>query len=194
MCVLSVLAFLGLASCVTRVPPASDRPLEPGSTAIVGHVITVLTGPSNRWWSPELRFFEIVEKSNGQRTQVMLESDDAWFSVQVDPGDYEVVRLQISEGAFLATAGPTLAFTAKPHEITYVGTWRLGIETPQYDRAVLISAVAEPLDHVRANIRATDLSKREIALSLPTPNLTEARLYEVPPYPRIWWFRRHQTS
>src|ERR1044071_8966571 len=110
--------LFAFTSCVTRVPAEEPAAIEPGATVIVGHVITVLTGPSNRWWSPELRFFEIVHAGTGERTQVMVESDDAWFTVRVKPGDYQLVRLQVSEGAFLANAGPIIRFTAAPGEVT----------------------------------------------------------------------------
>ncbi|MGH7256548.1 MAG: hypothetical protein ACREI3_12325, partial [Nitrospirales bacterium] len=78
--------------------------------------------------------------------------------------------------------------------VTYLGTWRLGVSSPRYGREVLLSFVEE-LEETWPIVvdRYPGLRDRPITTVLPNPVLSETRLYEVPPYPRIWFFRRHHT-
>jgi hypothetical protein len=166
-----------------------------GQSVALGRVITLLTGPTTRWFKPELRFFEVVSTSSHERFRIDVHSDDAWFVLPVPPGEYELSRLQIAEGAFLGTAGLEPKFRVAEGQVTYVGTWRLGIESPQYDRSVLLSAIAEPQTAVdEAVARYPSLHDRSVTTDLLNPSTVETRIYEVPPYPRFKWFRRHQTS
>jgi hypothetical protein len=183
-----------LTGCVSRIHNDDALPAEPGGTLVVGHIITVLTGPSSRWYPPELRFFEIMHRATGARTKVLVESDDAWFAVPVQPGDYELVRLDVAEGPFQGMAATNLTFTVDPGTVTYVGTWRLGVSTPTYQRMMLLSAVAESESELRNTSVAVSFQDRAIITTLPNPVTTETRLYEVRPYPAVNWFRRHQTS
>jgi hypothetical protein len=93
----------------------------------------------------------------------------------------------------MATLNP--GFKVLEGTVTYVGTWRLGIESPQYDRSVLLSAVEESEEAVRrALVPYALLQDRPVSTGLLNPAMVETRLYEIPPYPRYWWFRRHHTS
>jgi hypothetical protein len=195
------LIVLALAGCATTtlpaLPNASDSSKSPYSdgAVVMGHVMTVLMGPTTRGYVPELRFFELINTETQDRIRVDVESEDRWFIVPLPPGDYELSRLQVAEGGFLATAGLSPGFKVAGGELTYVGTWRLGIESPQYDRSVLLSAVIENEDVVRRALAPYhSLRNRPLSIDLLTPATVESRLYEVPPYPRFWWFRRHHTS
>ncbi|MGE0276681.1 MAG: hypothetical protein AB7G68_17530 [Nitrospiraceae bacterium] len=193
-----VLSFvlLTFGGCVTTLPASPDSSeVTLSSALVVGHVVTVLIGPTTRPYAPELRFFELINTATQERIRVDIESKDRWFIVPLLPGDYELSRLQISEGAFQSTAGLNPGFKVIERRITYVGTWRLGIESPQYDRSALLSAIEEDREIVRRALVSYD-SLREYPFStyLLAPTPIETRLYEVPPYPRFWWFRRHHTS
>ncbi|MEX5217051.1 MAG: hypothetical protein NW701_04410 [Nitrospira sp.] len=193
-----VLSFvlLTFGGCVTTLPASPDSSeVTLSSALVVGHVVTVLIGPTMRPYAPELRFFELINTATQERIRVDIESKDRWFIVPLLPGDYELSRLQISEGAFQSTAGLNPGFKVIERRITYVGTWRLGIESPQYDRSALLSAIEEDREVVRRALVSYD-SLREYPFStyLLAPTPIETRLYEVPPYPRFWWFRRHHTS
>jgi hypothetical protein len=195
-----VLSFvlLTFGGCVTTLPASPDSSevtLSSDGALVVGHVVTVLIGPTTRPYAPELRFFELINTATQERIRVDVESGDRWFIVPLGPGDYELSRIQISEGAFQATAGLNPGFKVIEGRITYVGTWRLGIESPQYDRSALLSAIEEDREVVRRAMISYD-SSREYPFStyLLAPTPIETRLYEVPPYPRFWWFRRHHTS
>ena len=198
---LEPLVILILTGCATTTLPAlpnssdsSKAPYSDGSI-VVGHVITVLMGPTTRGHLPELRFFELINIATQDRIRVEVESEDRWFILPLPPGDYELSRVQVAEGGFQGTAGLNPGFKVAGGELTYVGTWRLGIESPQYDRSILLSAVMENEDVVRRVLAPYySLRNRPLSTDLLTPATVETRMYEVPPYPRFWWFRRHHTS
>jgi hypothetical protein len=119
----------------------SERP-HPEDAIIVEHVITALLGPTTRDYNPKLQFFELINSATHDRIRVDVDSEDGWFILPLTPGTYEIARLQIAEGGFLANAGLSSRFDVR-EGITYVGTWRLGVELPQYDRKVIISVVTE---------------------------------------------------
>jgi hypothetical protein len=195
--VVSLLVILLVTACVARMSAVPDDPraLHDTDTVAIGRVITVLVGPSNRWYEPELRFFEVVHRATGHRTQVMIEGADKWFVIPLLPGDYDLSRVQVSEGAFRGMAKVGVSFSVAANGATYVGTWQLGVDTPQYNRTVILSAVQEPLQDVADHLRLYPaLRDRPVQSRLPTPAVAEARLFEISPYPTIWWFRRHQTS
>lgn len=188
------LLLLVLTGCVTTMPLVPDAIPDHGSV-VIGHAVTVLLGPTTRWFTSELRFFELVNVATQKRTRVDVNSDDAWFILPVPAGQYELSRIQISEGAFMGMAGLDPKFQASEGDVTYVGTWRFGVESPHYDRTVLLSAVAEPEPALRDALTSYPaLEARPITTHLLTPSTIETRLYEAPPYPRFKWFRRHHTS
>jgi hypothetical protein len=188
------LLVCAVTGCVTTMPALPESVSTDGAV-VIGRAVTVLLGPTTRWFTPELRFFEVVNTVTHQRIRVDVNSEDAWFILPLPAGQYEVSRVQISEGAFLGMAGLKPQFRVVEGHITYIGTWRIGVESPQYNRTILLSAVTEAEPAVR-NALATypALDGRPIATQLLTPSTIETRLYEVPPYPRFWWFRRHHTS
>lgn len=193
-----VVAFLllvgAVTGCVTTMPALPESVSTDGAI-VIGRAVTVLLGPTTRWFTPELRFFELVNTATQERIRVDVKSDDAWFILPLPAGEYELGRIQISEGAFMGMVAFESRFRAGDGRITYIGTWRFGVESPQYDRTVLLSAVAEGEPAVRQALATYPLlDGRSIATDLLAPSIIEARLYEAPPYPRFWWFRRHQTS
>lgn len=194
---LFLLTVIGCTTTLPALPESSElsRSVSYDGALVVGRAMTVLTGPTTRAYVPELRFFELINTATQDRIRIEIESDDRWFILPLPPGDYELSRLQVSEGGFLATAALNPGFKVADGQITYVGTWRFGIESPQYDRSVLLSAVTESEDAVRRALAPYgSLKDRPFLTDLLNPATVETRLYEVPPYPRYWWFRRHHTS
>jgi len=193
--IVTLLGLVGLFGCVTSMSAIPERVPAEDKAVAIGRVVTVLTGPTTRWYTPQLRFFEVVNSTTGERIRVDVQSDDAWFVLPLPAGEYELSRIQISEGAFLGMAGLEPRFQVNAGEVTYVGSWRFGVESPQYNRTVLLSAVAEDQAAVRqALARYPELNGRPVSTELLEPSTVETRLFEVPPYPRFWWFRRHHTS
>jgi hypothetical protein len=190
----ALLLLCAVTGCVTTLPVRPESVSRDGAI-VVGRAVTVLLGPTTRWFIPELRFFEVVNTVTNARIRVDVNSDDAWFVLPLPAGQYELSRIQISEGAFMGVAGLNPQFQVSEDGVTYVGTWRFGVESPQYDRSVLLSAVTERDPSIRDALAPYPvLVDRPIVTHLLTPPTIETRLYEVPPYPRVWFFRRHHTS
>lgn len=182
--------------CVTTLPSTSEVPLIGEQPIVVGRAVTVLMGPTNRWYGPEVRFLELVSRESGKRYQVMVESEDRQFILEVPPGEYVVSRVQISEGPFMSLADLHETFTVFPERINYVGTWRFGVDMPKYGRKVLVSIVEEDEGRRMAAKRFVEQhpewSDRQISTVLPEPMTSESRLYEVAPYPRVHRYFRRQ--
>ncbi len=89
-----------------------------------------------------------------------------------------------------------MTFPVGATAITYVGTWRFGIDSPGYGRMIVVSVVADQAEITQAREfldgRYPMLKGSSMAETLPLPARVEARLYEVMPYPRYpRYFRRH---
>lgn len=186
---------LVLTGCVTELPATVESPNAGGALG-VGRVVTVITGESERMYEPELRSFEFINLRTGERFRVNVKSDDQLFTLSLSPGEYELTRVQVNEGPFLSIAQLSVSFALEQGAITYLGTWRFGVESPQYGRMVVVSMIPDDKDRLQAaqSIRDKypDREAQSIVTRLPDPTHSEARLYEVMPYPRYpTYFRRH---
>ena len=182
-------------SCATELASTPES-LEASASVVFGRAVTVLTGKTTRWYGPAVRFFELANRHTNERFRVELRSDDKLFVLQLPVGEYVLSRVQISEGPFMSMADFQSTFQVAADQVTYLGTWRFGVDTPRYGRMVVVSAVQEQEDQAQAErqlmARYPDLEGRPIAMVLPIPASAESRLYEVMPYPRYSrYFRRH---
>ena len=184
-----------LSGCATELPvivAAGDV----SGTLVVGRVVTNITGEVQRIYAPELRSFEVINTENQERFKVDVQSADEYFSLSLPPGNYELSRVQISEGPFLSMAQLSAGFALKPNVMTFLGTWHFGVDSPKYGRQVVVSMAYDEQDHERAQQFVKDtyptVNARSPVMLVPEPSHEEARLYEVMPYPRILgYFRRH---
>ena len=194
-------ALLGLLSspvlggCATDLASTPES-LQASTSVVFGRAVTVLTGKTTRWYGPAVRFFELANRHTKERFRVELLSDDKLFVLQLPAGEYELTRVQISEGPFMSMADFHSAFQVAADQVIYLGTWRFGVDSPRYRRMVVISAVQEQADQAQAEgqlmARYPDLEGSPITMMLPIPASTQSRLYEVMPYPRYpRYFRRH---
>jgi len=147
-------------------------------------------------YQPAVRSFEIQNRQTKERFTVDIQSDNERFILPLAPGDYELTRVQINEGPFLSMAQLTSAFTIGQDPITYLGTWRFGVDSPKYGRMVSISMVSDEEDRAQAaqslSVMYPSLERADVATVLPEPAELQARLFEVMPYPRYSrYFRRH---
>jgi hypothetical protein len=184
-----------LAGCVTDLPP-TVAPTDEATPLVIGRVTTVITGETRRIYDPALRFFELVNRQTQERFRVDVESDDQQFVLSLPPGEYELNRVQINEGPFMSLAQLSASFDLEQGAITYLGTWRFGVDSPRYGRMVLLSIIVNEQDRVLAEqVIKQGYPEHEIeavVTVLPDPAESEARLYEVTPYPRIpRYFQRH---
>lgn len=191
-----ITTFLGCAPVLEVLPVNSQESgLCDHATILVGHVTTLLTEPTMRPFIPQLRFFELINIAKGDRVRVNVESNETNFILPLPPGEYAISRVQISEGAFQALADLEARFSLSEGNVTNLGMWSLGIESPQYDRKILFS-FSNKLDFdVQRTLHSYPcLRSRSVVSTSVDPAAIETRLYETAPYPRFWWFRRHHTS
>jgi hypothetical protein len=188
--------LITLSGCVTDLPVTVDSSDETGSLA-VGRVATVITGETRRIYGPSLRFFELVNRMTHERFRVDVQSDDQQFMLSLPPGEYDLDRVQINEGPFMSMAQLSASFALQEGAITYLGTWRFGVDSPRYGRMVVLSMIVDEQDRnrteevIRQKYPAHEA--QSIVTVLPDPPESETRLYEVMSYPRVpRYFQRHQ--
>lgn len=184
-----------LQACTTEIPTVVESGTVQANV-VVGRALTVLTGERSRIYLPAVRSFEILNRQTQERYTVEIQSDDERFVLPLAPGNYELTRVQISEGPFLSMAQLTSTFSVAPGSITYLGTWRFGVDSPKYGRMVSVSMVSDDNDRrqVAASVRETHSSLEHAGVEtvLPDPAEVQTRLFEVMPYPRYpRYFRRH---
>lgn len=184
-----------LSGCATELP-VTVAEADVSGTLAVGRVVTTITGERQRVYPPELRSFEVINTKSEERFKVYVKSEDEYFSLSLAPGHYKINRVQISEGPFLSMADLTVGFVLKPDTMTFLGTWRFGVDSPKYGRHVIVSMIHDEQDEKRAQQFVKDLyptfDAGHMVILIPDPSHEEARLYEVMPYPRILgYFRRH---
>lgn len=185
----------GLWGCVKEVVTVAP-PEAAGMALVAGRAIAVITGDRARRYGPEVRRVELMHRQTGARYSVMVGGDKKTFALFLPVGEYEVTRVQINEGPFLSIAQLASSFSIGGESITYVGTWRFGVDSPRYGRMVLVSMIAD--DELRPLIEETirtqypAFASESLTTVIPLPAETEARLYEVLPYPRYpKYFQRH---
>jgi hypothetical protein len=184
-----------LSGCATDLPMTVAE-ADVSRNLVVGRVVTIITGESQRMYAPELRSFEMINSESQERFKVSVQSADGYFSLSLPAGHYELNRLQISEGPFLSMAQLSASFALKPDVMTFLGTWHFGVDSPKYGRHVVVSMTYDEQDQERARQFVKDtyptLKTKSSVMLVPEPSHEKARLYEVMPYPHILgYFRRH---
>jgi hypothetical protein len=157
----------------------------------------VITGETKRIYEPAVRSFELVNRQTAARFRVNVQSDDQQFTLSLPPGEYELNRVQINEGPFMSMADLSASFAVQPTGVTYLGTWRFGVDSPRYGRMVALSIVADEQGREAAvnaiKGKYPTHEAQPIVTALPQPAESESRLYEVMSYPRVpRYFQRHQ--
>jgi hypothetical protein len=187
--------FVTLSGCATDLP-VTVTAADVSGTLVIGRVVTTITGESQRVYPPELRSFEVINTDSEERFKVYVQSEDEYFSLSLPPGHYKINRVQISEGPFLSMAQLTVSFVLKPDVMTFLGTWRFGVDSPKYGRQVMVSMIHDEQDQKRAQQFVKELypayDVRPMVILVPEPSHVQSRLFEVMPYPNNpRYFRRH---
>jgi len=186
---------LTFSGCATELP-VTVAEADVSGTLVVGRVVTIITGESQRVYAPTLRSFEVINVESQERFKVAVQSKDEYFSLSLPPGYYELTRVQISEGPFLSMAQLSARFVLKSDVITFLGTWRFGVDSPKYGRQIVVSMIHDEQDQERARQFIKDtypaFNTRSLVMLIPEPSHEQARLFEVMPYPNYpRYFRRH---
>lgn len=190
-----IFVFVLSADCARQVAVQPEN-ADVKSPVIFGRIQAVILGKTSRAYDPKVRFLELMNVQTKERYSVDVESDNTAFVLPIPAGRYELRRVQISEGPFLSMADYVARFDVFDEELTYLGTWRFGIDTPRQNRMMVFSAVhdQDEQDQVQQDllIEHPDLNGTTVRTVLPSPNEIDAQLYEVMPYPRFQtYFRRH---
>jgi hypothetical protein len=186
---------LNCAGCATQLPSLVAEP-EVNSPLVLGRVLVVVTGETSRAYEPEMRSLEFESQQTHERFNVEVKSEDRHFVIALPSGEYRLNRVQISEGPFMSMAEVSAAFTVHTDGVTYVGTWRFGVDSPRYGRMLAFSMVMDSDDRSVAHAflvkQYPGWKDASVTSVPPSPSAMEARLYEVMPYPRYpTYFRRH---
>lgn len=187
--------WLAGGGCATPSPSVHDM-LAPDASVVFGRAVTVLLDRSTRRYQPTVKFFELVNKATQERFRVDMRRDDRVFVLSLPAGEYVLSRVQIGEGPFRSMADFQVTFEIGASQMVYLGTWRFGIDSPRYERMMVVSVVEDQESREESERqvlgRYPGLTGRPIATLLPTPASSEARLQEVMPYPYYpRYFRRH---
>ena len=190
-------ALVGIIGCATQMDSQGTILEEKAGAIAVGRVAVVITGETKRIYEPSVRSFELINQQTSQRFQVEIQSDDQQFALALPPGDYELNRVQINEGPFMSMAQLSNSFALSDQTVTYLGTWRFGVDSPRYGRKVVLSIIGDDRGRQEAAGLIQEVypshDGRPMVTALPVPAESEWRLYEVMSYPRIpRYFQRHQ--
>ena len=71
--------------CATQVVPGPDV-MKTEGTVVIARVVTLLLDRPGRQYDPALRFFEIRERSAGERYRIQVESDDQLVILRLPAG------------------------------------------------------------------------------------------------------------
>lgn len=186
---------LAQSGCAIELAARPEQ-VEVQPPLVFGRAVALLTGESSRAYEPQVRFFEVMNRESNECFSVGVRSDDTVFVLPLPAGDYTLTRVQISEGPFMSMADYDATFHVGGGGLTYVGTWRFGVDSPRYGRMMVVSAIQDQQDQALAEqtlIRQfPHLQGQSVTTELPNPVQAESRLYEVMPYPRYpRYFRRH---
>ena len=137
------LASVGmLQSCRTELPAVPEADTV-RSNVVVGRAMAVITGERSRMYEPAVRSFEIPNRQTEERLTVQMDSDNERFLLPLVPGDYELIRVQISEGPFMSVAQLNFQFSVGAAQVTYLGMWRFGVDSHKYGRMISISIASD---------------------------------------------------
>ncbi|MEP7152873.1 MAG: hypothetical protein ABI856_14280 [Nitrospira sp.] len=154
-----------------------------------------MTGDQGGRFGPEVRDVELAQWQRGERYKVTIDADDKAFGCFLPDGQYNLTRIQISEGPFLSMAQLSDSFSIGNERIVFVGTWRFGVDSPRYGRMAPVSmmaedAIREQTEHAIRTQYPT-LAGESLIAAIPFPPKMETRLYEVLPYPRYPKYFQH---
>jgi len=187
---LSSLALL-VGGCVAALEPIPSSFPREGAVAF-GRVKVILTGPTTRWYQPEIQFIELHNQDLDERFRLDIGSKESLFAISLPEGAYKITRVQIREGGFRGMAELSASFHIDSNTVHYLGTWTFEVASPFYNRDLVMTVSSEMIQAVaEASVTFQDFKSRPVTASLAQPESAQVRLYEVMPYPRMRYFRRH---
>ena len=178
-----------LTACV-GIPKQDFQDAKGEETTAFGLIKVRTTGPYSRGFDTELRFFHLLNLSTQERLRVDVQSSAKAFGLALDPGDYEVIRVQINEGPMMMESHVSLQFRVNPNKTTYLGTWEFDVDTPRTQRMLRMDISPDPPNWEEISLPHRTQKEGTMVVSLPEPLKDEVRLYIVAPNPKISYYYR----
>ncbi|RMH09123.1 MAG: hypothetical protein D6704_01865 [Nitrospirae bacterium] len=193
---LIVVLALNMCACAARMnslPVPFGR--QEGRPVVMGFVDVQVHGPITRIVPPYITFLELLNRQTRERVFLTIQAPDSPFYIHLVPGDYLVTRVQVNEAGFRGMASLHHAFTVTDHPVQYLGHWHFALASPTTIRRLSLS-IESNLTQAVADLllRYPTLSSESVVPALPVPLTGETRLFEITPYPRVWWYVRNPPT
>ena len=186
---LITLVGLALSGCVAT--GLQERAITESQRSLTyGRVKVTDVGPNPRQYLSQVRFFDVVNTQTQKQTRVSVMKRKGGFAVSLDPGPYEVVRIQISEGPFMAESYMNATFEVVPDAVVYVGIWNIEVDTPRTQRMVSFDMSEDDVNWQEVFEEHSDMQGQKVVASIPHLLEKESRLYAVAPNPKVKYFYR----
>ena len=177
-----------LTACVGLPKQASEAM---GDDSIVHGFIKVRpVGPNTRGFVTQLRFFHVLNLGTQERFQVDIQSADKGFSLALDPGDYEVIRVRVNEGPMSMESHVSLPFQVLPNKHIFLGTWYMEVDSPRTQRMLRMEVLSDQPQGEGFNDSQHSQREEDLVAMLPKVEKSEVRLYTVAPYPKVNFYYR----
>ena len=164
-----------------------------GKATVVGFIQLEPRGPFFRAQQGEakVRFLDVVNTKTDERTRIMVQAKGERFVTHLEPGNYELFRLQIGEGPFRSESHLEMKFEVYADTVTYLGLWRIRLDPPKTVRMVKIDVITEVPEWEAMLESHPDLGPQPLVVSLLQPITHEVRIFPVAPLqPRSKYFYR----
>ncbi|HNP28438.1 MAG TPA: hypothetical protein PKK23_05305 [Nitrospirales bacterium] len=186
-CVVGICGSL-LTACVGLPTQASEAR---GNDGIVqGFVKVRPVEPNSRGFVTQLRFFHVLNLGTQERIRVDIQAAEKGFSLALDPGDYEVIRVRINEGFTMMESHVSLPFQVMPNTNTFLGTWYMEVDSPRTQRMLRMEILPDPPQGEEVNDTQQSKRDKNLVAMLPKVENNEVRLYTVAPYPKVNFYYR----
>ncbi len=178
-----------MTACVGLPKKALSEAMGQETTA-VGLIKVRPSGEYSRGYETQLRFFHLLNIDTRERFRVDIQSVGKAVFLALDPGAYEVIRVQINEGPMMMESHVSLKFQVRPNKTTYLGTWQFDVDTPRTQRMLRMEITHEkPMGDEFSTLHQYRMLDNMV-VSPADPQGKEVRLFTVAPLPKISYYYR----
>lgn len=179
----------GLLTACVGLPRQASEAMGEDST-VQGFIQVRPSGPNTRGFVTQLRFFHVLNLGTQERFRVDIQSSDKGFSLALDPGNYEVIRVRINEGPMMMESHVSLPFQVLPNKNIFLGTWYMEVDSPRTQRMLRMEILSAQPQGEEFNDSQHSQRGENLVVMLPTVENNEVRLYTVAPYPKVNFYYR----
>ncbi|WP_447970622.1 hypothetical protein [Nitrospira sp. M1] len=177
------------SACLSSSPDVLESQQREPSVAF-GIIEVTEVGPNPRQFPARVRFIDVVHVSTRKQTRIMVNPELQTFTTSLHPGAYEMIRVQINEGPFMAESYLHATFEIPADAMTYLGRWQFAVETPRTQRMVSLTISEENRNWEEVRGRDPGMEGKTIVNAFPQLMNSQDRLYAVAPNPKLKYFYR----